>query len=298
MTKRGLSSFLPTSLVRRIERLPRLARWALRELPRDPGMELYARREDMRNRAYFLSGQGDGTDLWRQDIPRIVWIFWAQGLEDAPALIHRCIASWREMNPGWDVRVLDQTTAQDHVDMSDLPDNLPLRYRANLLRIRLLNAHGGVWADATLLCHRPLDDWLPLQAQAGFTAFGNPGPDRFLDNWFLVSVPGHPLVAAWADSYAAYVRRLTYKPDKYFMMMYVLQWRLKRDPVARAAWRRAALLPAPPTFVLADVIDKGGEGLDDVRGLIARGLPVSKLSRKTKVPAETVDAVLDNLSAD
>jgi len=39
------------------------------------------------------------------------------------------------------------------------------------VRILLLHEFGGIWVDATLLCNRPLDEWLPSTMTEGFFAF-------------------------------------------------------------------------------------------------------------------------------
>ena len=108
-------------------------------------------------------------------LPNIVWIFWGQGLEQAPDLVKHCVASWREMNPSWDVRVLTEATAEPFLRQAAMPwerlDTFPLAKKSNILRLRLLTEHGGVWADATTFCLQPLNEWLPDCMRAGFFCF-------------------------------------------------------------------------------------------------------------------------------
>ena len=60
----------------------------------------------------------------------------------------------------------------------------------------MLRQHGGVWADATSFCLRPLDDWLNAAYAAGFFAFRNPAKDRMMANWFIASEPDNALFVA------------------------------------------------------------------------------------------------------
>ena len=122
--------------------------------------------------------------------PRTIWILWFQGWDRAPEIVSACRRSWEDLNPGWDVRALSN---------AELPHLLghdsPLRANAgawftpqahsDLVRIDLLARYGGVLVDATALCAKPLDDWLPDVMGSGFFAFDAPAPDRMISSWFL-----------------------------------------------------------------------------------------------------------------
>jgi hypothetical protein len=143
-------------------------------------------------------------------IPSTIWMLWLQGEAQAPWLVQRCIASWREQNPGWRVRVLsnqDLPLLQPDGLSPECWQRLSMQKQANLARLHLLLNHGGVWADATTLCRRPLDGWIQEHSPTGFFAFSRPGPDRLLSNWFLAASPGHPLCQAWLDQQIAYFQR-------------------------------------------------------------------------------------------
>ncbi|MBU3077194.1 capsular polysaccharide synthesis protein [Sphingomonas quercus] len=272
-------------------------------MPKAPGLETYSRaiaRDNLRlhislsrggeaaQRAYFAPFIG-------HDIPKIVWIFWAQGESAAPPLVRRCIRSWQERNPGWDVRVLTSETVGDYADISDVPKGLALYMHADLLRLRLLAHHGGVWADATAFCHRPLDDWMPLLGgQTGFFVFGGPWHDRWIDNWFIAANPDSPLIQAWAAGYTRYVMRLTATPQKYFMHIYTLQWAIRRSKSLRWAFNARGSLPAVPAYFLQRHL----EGLIDAepyRRARAAGFPVSKLNWRLSISDEELAAKLEAL---
>jgi hypothetical protein len=134
-------------------------------------------------------------------IPRVIWIFWWQGFEHAPDLVHMCVRSWRQYNPTWEIVLLDRHSVFQHLDTKDMPtlprSDITIQKAANIIRINLLDQHGGIWVDATCFCTRPLDDWLPDAAITGFFAFANPGRARKLANWFLVSRKEHPLISSF-----------------------------------------------------------------------------------------------------
>lgn len=132
------------------------------------------------------------------DIPRIVWIAWFQGWDKAPDVSQRCLQSWREMNPTWDVRAI--TGSEDY--LADLQINTS-RYRykmaqeSDLLRLVLLQQFGGVWVDSTMLCRRPLDDWLFEKTKpSGFFAFAPEGNLSVMSS-FLAAEQNHPIISEW-----------------------------------------------------------------------------------------------------
>ena len=125
-------------------------------------------------------------------MPKVVWMYWEQGWDSAPAVVRECRRSWEHHNPDWEIRCLDGATASEYFDLESwVPGaagprwvwslrrtacntygrlrhrrlrlrmvgtrTLSVQGRSNILRIHLLARYGGVWADATLWCHRPLD---------------------------------------------------------------------------------------------------------------------------------------------
>lgn len=287
-------------------RLRKTFSWLRHEFPKSPGFELYARHIDRDNAVLTQSLRTGGPEAFQnyiapylnRDIPRILWIFWAQGEDAAPPVVKTCIASWRRLNPDWDIRVLDDASADALIDLSDLSPDLPFRFRADLLRLRLLARHGGVWTDGTTLCHRPLDEWLPLLAgQTGFFVFAGPHSDRWIDNWFIAAHSKNPLISSWSQAYGRYVTRLKIRPNKYFMMIYALQWQLLRNRDLMAHFRCRGSLPAVPCFLLQAALEDRIDA-SVARAALRRGLPLSKLSWKSPATEEglarwAADAVID-----
>ena len=129
-------------------------------------------------------------------LPSTIWMYWDQGQSDAPRIVNAALASWRHHNPQWDLRFLDATSPEVRA-ASPLWKRKKMRVAASsdLLRLSLLANYGGVWVDATTICLRPLDDWLPkvFDRKFGFYAFSN----RPIATWFLASTPGGPVVTEW-----------------------------------------------------------------------------------------------------
>ena len=124
---------------------------------------------------------------------KIIWQYWATGWDttnDTNA-ISICLNSWKEKNPEWDIRLLDDSNLDDYYDttrnewvtiqnMQHVSNRTWMPAASDILRINLLNKYGGCWIDADMYCVKPLDEWLPQatdQMRDRFLAW----PD--LKNW-------------------------------------------------------------------------------------------------------------------
>ena len=128
-------------------------------------------------------------------LPRTIWLYWQQGEANSPEIVQRCIQSWRIRNPDWNVRVLDAKTVSKASGLgeqwlTDRPD-ISMQFLSDIIRIALLARHGGVWADATVYCSRPLDEWLPERMTSGFFAFEGLRGGRMIASSFLAAEKGH-----------------------------------------------------------------------------------------------------------
>lgn len=217
-------------------------------------------------------------------LPRIIWIFWAQGEQAAPHIVKACMASWKARNPGWDVRILDARNIGDFTSVGDLPAGISYSHFADIARVRLLVEHGGVWADATTYCVKPLEHWLIPLMQGGFFAFHRPHPDRMIASWFLASEPGGAIASIWWERIAAYWSA-TRKADHYLWLHYLFEWTVRVDPAFRRAWGRVPKLSADGPHLLRRCLEAGKEPADLARTAI-EAVPLHKLTWKTELPAE------------
>lgn len=178
---------------------------------------------------------------------KIIWTCWFQGRRAAPDLVQRCIASWEHKNPDWEVRCLDAenvacfTSIRDHVDLQR--QTITAASLSDLVRLLLLHEYGGVWADATVFCNRPLYEWLSEAMATGFFAFANPGPDRLLASWFLAAAPGNALLSRWAARALRYWRGRS-ASDDYFWVHHEFGQLCSIDAEARAVWNAVPKISA------------------------------------------------------
>jgi hypothetical protein len=139
----------------------------------------------------------------------VIWLFWAQGWNEAPTIALICADSWERHNPGWVVRRLslanlsafDARPEEGGYDF--LPPTTSPHY-ADLVRMELLRKHGGLWVDATVLCVKPIEHWLALPnvSRACFFAVRKSTFDSFgsVSNWMLYSASSGCLVLEMMSS--------------------------------------------------------------------------------------------------
>jgi len=219
------------------------------------------------------------------EIPRVIWINWFQGWDQAPELVKACKASWERRNPGWDVVALSNDSIASYVDIADAVPNSRGKWftpeaHSDLLRVALLARYGGVWADATTWCARSLDEWLPSHAPSGWFAFERPGPDRMLASWFLVSDSDALVPRSWQRACDSYWEGRS-SSDDYFWFHHLFESCYNTDPIVHATWDLTRRLPAGPPHSLQERLHEEVQP-HDIEALNGAGSPVLKLTHKSK----------------
>lgn len=218
--------------------------------------------------------------LTPRELPRTVWIFWAQGWHNAPSQSQLCLDSWIRENPDWTIRALDDESIQSYVDLGGLlcGKHVELAARSDILRLDLLARYGGVWVDASTYCSRALSEWLLLLMQSGFFAFAKPGPDRLLSTWLLAAEPGHHIVKTWRDLTIKYWQNVE-KADFYYWAHYLFAEGCRTNSLMETLWHQTPWISADGPHQVQTRADEAGA--DDIRrSLLERPVPVHKLQNR------------------
>ena len=122
---------------------------------------------------------------------RIIWQYWAQGFENAPELVQECARSVDRYSAGWKVIRLSDRNLDEYLDLPDYVQRkrscFQIAFFADLIRVLLLRAYGGIWADATILLSGPVPE---EYTQAPFFVFRRD--------------PKEPDFRYWRNTYAYY----------------------------------------------------------------------------------------------
>jgi hypothetical protein len=228
--------------------------------------------------------------MMESPFPKNIWMLWLQGWETAPETVQACAESWRRRNPGWRLQTLDRASLAQHLDPADTDlfraASGPPEALSDRIRIALLLRHGGVWADGTALCVRPLDGWLPAHLGSGFFAFERPVPDRMIASWFLAATQGSVIVQQWHDAVRAYWAQRT-ECDDYFWFHELFAHCYAKDTLFREAWDSTPKLPAMHRFHFGpdDPRLTSPPTREDLTALEYPPSPVLKLTYKLAEPA-------------
>jgi hypothetical protein len=268
---------------------------------------------------------------------KIIWMYWQQGWEEAPDVVGRCKASWIKLNPDYEVRALDRRSMFDYISFPKGIDierkDITVQKISALGRLALLHRYGGVWADATVMCTRPLDEWLEPYCAGRFFAFRNPGVDRLMSNWFIAAEPDSIILQRlhrgfsdffahnyFSNQYTALGKKLRKRLNRrwsvdvrstlnwhswfvrkvlrvypYFIFHYTFNKVILTDPECAGIWSRAKPFSAEPSHRVRHLQRVPG-GLEIAKREIDSGLaPMHKLDWGVDTSNAHWTAILDRL---
>ena len=90
---------------------------------------------------------------------KIIWQYWGTGWEEEkiPDIVRLCMKSVEKYSEGYTVIRLDDENLGNYIELPEFiykkkkSEKIPFAFFADILRLALLNAYGGVWLDATIL---------------------------------------------------------------------------------------------------------------------------------------------------
>jgi len=211
-----------------------------------------------------------------------IYIYWAQGFENAPEIVKICRDSWKTMNPTWNVVELHDTNLCGYIDITDSlsNSNIQTAAKSDIIRISLLQKWGGVWTDATCFCRVSLDKWLPKYAENGFWAFSKPEPTRLVSSWFLYGSPQNYIVQRWyKKTMNFWKKRAASQNYEYFWFHLLFNEMYKNDTHVRKMWNITKQLSA----ILPHIFQSNHAGISSklLSSFMSGKTPVYKLTYKT-----------------
>jgi hypothetical protein len=181
-----------------------------------------------------------------------IFLLWLQGWDKASWLNKQVAESWEINNPGWIVHYVDFNNLISYVDdidyIYDEQKNITPQAKSDIIRLALLNKFGGIWADATLLCMQPLDDWVhDAVEEAGMWMYHGHGAllGRELGpaSWFIVSKPNNYVISKWKEACDSFwVHKQHGNSYNYFWLDHLFRNLLDNDELFKTTWLKAPYL--------------------------------------------------------
>jgi len=179
-----------------------------------------------------------------------IFLLWLQGWDQAPWLHQQVKNSWYLHNPNWKLHFIDLKNLKHYVQdidyIYDPNKNISDQAKSDIIRLSLLKNHGGVWADATLLCMQPLDSWV-YEAVQGTSFWMYHGNGGYLPNgtgpasWFIVSNKNGYIIRQWKNSCDTYWNQNN-STENYNWMDYLFCFLYQQDYYFNELWSKTLYL--------------------------------------------------------
>ena len=192
---------------------------------------------------------------------KTIFIYWDQKFINSPLVVKKCLQSWKEKNPTWNIIELDKDNLKNYVDIEKEIPNFKNKiidkcHYADIVRLFLLEKYGGCWCDATTFCIKPLDNWLLENTSTGFFAFNKPGNDRLLSIWFLYAEKNNFIIRKWKERILKYWTNHN-RINHYFRHMYLFENVYKNNKEFKEMWDLTPKISAnEPHFLLSKILNK------------------------------------------
>lgn len=159
----------------------------------------------------FTSQSPDGLEYpFGEKLDNPIWVYWAQGIENAPEIVRQCINSINKYAKS-EVIVLTNENLNDYIVM---PESIVSKYKkgnisnaaySDLVRLALLEHYGGTWVDATVYLSAGIDEYvLNSDFFAYRDTFGMIENPALYASWFIHAKPECKIIKAARNMAFAY----------------------------------------------------------------------------------------------
>ena len=135
-------------------------------------------------------------------IPKIIWQTYKDPYDMLMYYMHNAIDTWRDLNPDYEHRYMDDTQAAEFVlkeygqEWHELFVGLPVGVmRGDLWRYMVIYKYGGVYADLDTECLEPISTWM-LEDKDFIVC---PETNEHFCQWTFAATPGHPILKSVLD---------------------------------------------------------------------------------------------------
>lgn len=158
--------------------------------------------------------------------PKIIWVLWLQGIEQAPELIQACVSSMKKNLSTYEVRVLNEENINKYVD---IPEKVVEKWKkgiiynahfSDLVRVSILSQYGGTWIDSTVLCTAKKE---PKYLEEPLFLYKSllEGSDRVVaGNWLISAEANNPIILLVKKLLYAYWDKKNVADHYYFFHMF------------------------------------------------------------------------------
>jgi hypothetical protein len=182
----------------------------------------------------------------KRNIPgKTIWLLWLQGWnDDTPWMIKQVKKSWEQLNTEWNIELVTQDNLSEYVDIDYINEPcIQAAAKSDIIRLHLLAEHGGVWADATLLCMIPLDNWIyEVLEDCKFWMYHGRDYGNGPASWFMISIKNSYIARKWMqacdDFWGQIIANKTCHDYEYYWMDGLFKNLCINDPKFLQEWEK------------------------------------------------------------
>lgn len=153
----------------------------------------------------YIMTNNDNRKLIEKNIFLLNWNGWE---EDKKELYNQVYNSWNYQNKDWKIHLISKFNIKEYIDVPYLfNDNIKIQAKSDIIRVNVLDRYGGIWADSTLICVQPLNNWINDKTKVnGFWMYkGKTHNEKEKINdkhvhpcsWFIASVKNSYIINEW-----------------------------------------------------------------------------------------------------
>ena len=140
-----------------------------------------------------------------EDIPKKIWMYWDS--QDSNPIVDLCYENTKNLCKNYEVVLLNKNNVSNYVDISKINPNLKPQIIADYIRLKLLNSHGGIWMDASILLTQNFD-WIYRKINKKQDVFVFYSDDcttdennPIVENWFIMAPKGNEFIGDWFQEF-------------------------------------------------------------------------------------------------
>lgn len=131
-----------------------------------------------------------------------IWIYWMQGMENAPRLVQKCYESvYRNKPQDFEIILLTDRNLNQYIDLPDYIQDkyekgyITITHLSDVIRLELLHTYGGCWIDATVFCSGKIPEYMLKGDMFVFKlASVLTDPVLKMSSWWISVVQGNRLI--------------------------------------------------------------------------------------------------------
>ncbi len=189
----------------------------------------YAKVANILKKKYLKTASIDpvGLEFASVEVDNPIWIFWKQGIDQAPELVKKCIESVKH-NAETEVIVLTEKNINHYIKF---PSYIEEKYSkgdistaaySDLLRFSLLEHFGGTWIDSTVYLTGKLPEYIVRSELFAYQdAFGLMQNAALISNWLLHSKPHKEVMRETRNMTFEYWRTETHVMEYLFTYIFL-----------------------------------------------------------------------------